>query len=43
MLGKDVFKSIDDFWFSKKRLDELLKNNEINSTKTTLKYIAKKL
>lgn len=41
--GKDVFKSIDDFWFSKKRLDELLKNNEINSTKTTLKYIAKKL
>ena len=29
--GKDVFKSIDDYWFSKKRLDELLNNEEIDN------------
>ena len=41
--GKDVFKSIDDYWFSKKRLDELLDKKEIRNTQTTLIYIAKKI
>ena len=38
--GKDVFKSIDDYWFSKKRLDELLNNEEIDNTFTALQKIS---
>ena len=37
---KDIFKAIDDYWFSKRRLEELLKNNDILSTDSTLKLIA---
>ena len=39
----DVFKSIDDYWFAKKRLDELLLKNEINDTRTTINEIANKI
>ena len=38
--GKDVFKSIDDYWFSKRRLDELLLNKEIADTEFSIKKIA---
>ena len=41
--GKDVFKSIDDYWFAKKRLDELLLNNEINDTRSKINEIANKI
>jgi len=34
--GKDVLKGIDDYWFSKKRLNELIKNKEINSLEENL-------
>ena len=38
--GKDVFKSIDDYWFSKRRLDELLLLSEISNTESAIKKIA---
>ena len=41
--GKDVFKSIDDYWFSKRRLDELLDNKEIDDKITCLKEISLKI
>jgi len=41
--GKDVFKSIDDYWFSKKRLDELLKTNEIIDPLSAIKQIANEI
>lgn len=41
--GKDIFKSIDDYWFSKKRLDELLDKKEIKNTLSSLIYIANKI
>jgi hypothetical protein len=40
--GKDVFKSKDDYWFSRKRLDELLKNHSLpDSLKCINKIIGK--
>ena len=37
--GKDVYKSIDDYWFSKRRLDELINGNQINSINDSMKKI----
>ena len=38
--GKDVTKSIDDYWFTKKRLDELIHDKEIKSIEENLIAIA---
>ena len=41
--GKDVYKSIDDYWFSKKRLDELISNGEINNSSNLISTIASEI
>ena len=41
--NKDVYKSIDDYWFSKKRLDELLNSNEIMDAEFNIKKIASEI
>ncbi|MDA9174644.1 hypothetical protein OAY28_06940 [Gammaproteobacteria bacterium] len=41
--GKDIFKSIDDYWFAKKRLDELLANDEIPDTLNAIDNLASKI
>ena len=41
--NKDVYKSIDDYWFAKKRLDELLHSNEIKDAEFNIKKIAQEI
>ena len=41
--SKDVFKSIDDYWFSKKRLDEILKDGSLRQTNKCIDQIIKKI
>lgn len=41
--NKDVFKSIDDYWFSKKRLDEILKDGSIPDLNKYIDEIIKKI
>lgn len=41
--GKDVFKNIDDYWFSRKRLDELLEDELLPSALDCVQEIVKKI
>jgi len=41
--SKDVFKSIDDYWFSKKRLDEILKDESLPKTNECINEIIKNI
>ena len=41
--GKDNFKSIDDYWFSKKRLDELLEDGSLPDVNDGISEIIKKI
>ena len=42
-LERDGKKTIDDFWFSKRRLDELLSQNEIQNLNLTIQHIAREI
>ena len=42
-LERDGKKTIDDFWFSKRRLDELLSQNEIQNLNLTIQQIAREI
>ena len=41
--NEDVFKSIDDYWFSKKRLDEILQDGSIPDSNKYIDQIIKKI